>query len=310
MKSKTECAACANRAVQYDLAVSSFQTVFKLAFAQLTGSVSLGISSLVSLGDFITKLITLVSIKISRLPPSTRFPYGYGKIQFLSAMIIGLALNAGAIAILIRNLWVVEEAHSVPPSLIALVAVVFSAAISQVMFRYLNCVGTKNKNAGILAAALDNRLDFISGVVVFTGITLSHLGWEDADYWTAVLVSLLVMYVGSKIFYDALISLLDISVPEEIVEEINKITRRTSGVVKVEYCRARSLGETWELNMQVAIDQDLSTKEVQSLNDSLRAKILHFEPSFAFIQISNRAVKKVVHSDEGDIFKLFKESHD
>jgi len=309
LKSKEECAACLIEAVKLDLIASLCQIVFKSLVAQLTGSVSLGVSSLVSLGDFITKIIAMASIKIARLPPSSRFPYGYGKIQFLSSMIIGLALMAGAVIILVDNIWLVEQAHSAPPSLLALLAVIISALASEILYRYLFCVGTRNKNSSLLTAAMDSRLDSVSGVIVFIGIACSHLGFEDADYWAAVLISFIVFYVGGKIFYEALKSLLDISIPEEVIEQIYKISRRTSGVVEVEYCRARSLGETWELNLQIAVDQDLSSQKIKHLNESLRQDIQQSQtqPHFSFIQISNNLVEKVNDDDE-DIFKLFKEN--
>jgi len=306
MISKSECAECAKESVLYDLYFVFFQTVFKSLIALMTGSISLGASSLLSLGDFFSKIINWASIKVSKLHPSDRFPYGYGKIQFLTSIIIGFILILSAIILLHNNLEVLDEANTKAPSLLALLAIIITALASEIMYRYLNCVSVRNNLSNIKAAALDNRMDVFSSIIVMLGILLSYLGWEDADFWSAVIISFFVFYLGIKIIFDAMKNLLDISLDEKIMEEITLLVLRTKDVVQIDYCRGRSLGERWELNLQIAINDELTSTQIESLIMKLKKAILSIYPEFSFLQISHSLASLDSNELDKEIIDAFK----
>jgi divalent metal cation (Fe/Co/Zn/Cd) transporter len=61
-----------------------------------TGSAGLHAMALQELADVITKGANWLSIIAAKKRPTARFPYGYGKLQFLSALIMGIMLSSGA----------------------------------------------------------------------------------------------------------------------------------------------------------------------------------------------------------------------
>ncbi|MGK5094582.1 cation diffusion facilitator family transporter [Deltaproteobacteria bacterium TL4] len=300
------CHPCVQEAARLDMIVALFQGVFKLVIAFVTGSVALSASGFFSLADFLTKIITMVSVKVASLPPNERFPYGYGKIEFLSSILIGFLLVLGAFFFLLRQ-FLTAATPRVTPEWIALIAVLLSAVLADMMSRHLHCAGTENNSTAILAAAWDNRMDSLSSVAVFIGISLTYFGWESADYWAASIISVMIIYVGGRIFYDAFRSLMDTSIPEKITSEIMRMARRTTGVVKVEYCRSRSLGDTWELSLQLAVDDQLSVYEIHQLVKTLRHRIYELHKNFAFIQISHTPVKKTEDPEDSHLLKKFRE---
>ena len=94
MRHKAYCRQCRDTAAWTDLLVALGLAVFKNLLGILTNSMALQAHALHSFADFLTKSINLASIKLSSRPPSRLFPYGYGKVQFLSANIIGVCLRA------------------------------------------------------------------------------------------------------------------------------------------------------------------------------------------------------------------------
>ena len=131
--------------------------VFKTTLGVLSGSMALQAHSLHSFGDFLTKGINLASVKLSSRPANSAFPYGYGKVQFLSANFIGLSLMAGAGAMLWYNLSHLGSGHVRIPEFWAVFGALISAGTAELMHRYLRCVGEHTNSPAILAAAADNR---------------------------------------------------------------------------------------------------------------------------------------------------------
>jgi cation diffusion facilitator family transporter len=271
---------CVEEAARLDLGGTLAQAIFRSLLGVMSGSMGMAAQGLYSIGDAITKSLTLASIRISKIPPSKTFPFGAGKILFVTSLIIGISLIGTGVFLASTSF---NEPNTVEAtgSLFAIVGVIVSAAFSELMSRYLSCVATENDNIALRSASRDNRIDAITSIVVITGIVLSNAGLDAADHIAALLVSLIVMNIGRIIAWDAIKGLLDVTVPRETLDEIARKSRATKGVREIKLIRGRSLGEFWEIYMHVSIDEKLTVAESNAIVNNLRENILD---SFSEVQ--------------------------
>ena len=274
MRNKAYCRRCRDTAAWTDLAIALCLAVFKNLLGILTNSMALQAHALHSFADFLTKGINLASIKLSSRAPTRLFPYGYGKVQFLSANIIGVCLIIGSLAFLWHNLQHVTSGHIEPPLPAALIGALVSAATAELMHRYLSCVGLHNNSPAVLAAAADNRGDALSSLAVLAGVALSLLGWRIADHLAAILVSLLVLRVGVRVAWSSIHGLMDGSIPAEVLDQAREIAASQQGVLLVEDLRGRRMGETWSLDMRLHVPAGLTAAETHALSEELKRRIV------------------------------------
>ncbi|MBF0189289.1 MAG: cation transporter, partial [Magnetococcales bacterium] len=275
----SSCASCVEKGINLDISVTVTQAVLRMGFASASGSMALMAQAIYSLADSLTKIINAVSIRIARRPPSKLFPYGYGKIQFITSAIIGIMLLVGAGRFLFDNFTNANDHIVEVPGGVALIGVALSGVISLSLSFYLGCVARENRNPVMKTAALDNRIDALSSAAVFLGVVIARLGWPEADNWMAMVMSMMVIWIGGKIAFESLRGLMDISIPGSALEEMERMARLTPGVLMVEYCRGRVLGDTWEINLQIAIDDTLTTPQGYALSQQLRSTITHQFPN-------------------------------
>ncbi len=272
MKS-SNCQECRDRAAWLDLFTALALAVFKSGLGVLSGSMALQAHSLHSFGDFLTKGINLASVKLSSRPPNASFPYGYGKIQFLSANFIGISLMAGALAMLWYNVSHLGSGHVQVPEVWAVFGALISAGTAELMHRYLRCVGEHTHSPAILAAAADNRGDAYSSMAVLAGIVLSILGWVSADHLAAILVSVLVFRIGAVIAWDSIHGLMDGSVSTRRIEGIRRLLATHHPGVHVLDLRGRRMGETWEVDLKLGISSQVTVDECHALERELESRI-------------------------------------
>nr|CAM78062.1 transposase, fragment [Magnetospirillum gryphiswaldense MSR-1] len=86
------CISCVEKAARLDLGGTLAQAIFRSLLGVMSGSMGMAAQGLYSIGDAITKSLTLASIRISKIPPSKTFPFGAGKILFVTSLIIGISL--------------------------------------------------------------------------------------------------------------------------------------------------------------------------------------------------------------------------
>ncbi|HIJ38198.1 MAG TPA: magnetosome biogenesis CDF transporter MamB [Rhodospirillaceae bacterium] len=275
----TGCAQCRDRAAWWDLVVAMLLALFKMALGLLTGSMALQAHSLHSFGDFLTKGINLASVKVSGREATANFPYGYGKVQFLSANFIGVSLMVGSLAMLWKNVTHLGSGHLLAPTIWAVPAALVSAATAELMHRYLSHVAAHTNSPAIAAGAADNRGDAYSSLAVLAGIVLSILGWSSADHLAAILVSLLVLRIGAMVAWDSIHGLLDGSVEEHQLEKIHAVVADQVPELSILDLRGRRMGESWEVDLLLAIGGDATINQthqfIQQLEQAIRSQVRH-----------------------------------
>ncbi len=290
------CQKCVVPAGWADLWGTLAQAVFRSLLGWMSGSMGLVVQGLYSTGDALTKGVTLVSVQIAGRPPSKTFPFGFGKILFISSLMIGVGLLFGGVSLGLTSFTDLAGLQSVP-SLLTVLGVILSASASECMHRYLGCVAKENNNAAIQSAAWDNRLDAVSSVVVLIGIVLSNMGVTAADHMAAFVVSLMVMRIGGLIAWNAVKGLLDVTVSREVLADIARMARMTQGVQDIKLIRGRSLGEYWEIYLHVALDETLSIHEGHDIVEILKKRILTGFPVVQNVWVIT--IPKMANDDNG-----------
>ncbi len=287
-----DCLQCRDRAVVLDLGMALVLALFKLTLGTLSGSVALQAHSLHSFGDFLTKGINLASVKISSRQPTPRFPYGYGKAQFLSACLIGLSLLTGAMLMLWHNINHLNMGHLQTPEIWAVFAAMISAVTAELMHRYLCCVAQHTHSPAIMAAAADNRGDAYSSLAVLAGIVLSILGLTSADHFAALFVSLLVMRIGFYITKDSVRGLMDSNVSSHQMNSIRHVLKAAHPEIEILALRGRWIGEVCEIDLQLSVSGEFTVHECEALSGELETLIAQAHAHARHILI------RFVHQDE------------
>lgn len=280
------CEDCRNEVVWYAFFVNIAQAIFKGTLGVLSGSAALVADAFHSSADVIASSVTMVSLKISSKPADEEHPYGHGQVQYISSAIVGLILLGGALALLVGSVKNIIMGDITAPSRIALFGALISISLNELMYRYQSCVGKENNSPAILANAWDNRSDAFSSMAVMIGIAFATFGYPVADPLAAIGVSLVVIKIGVELNMVAINGLMDSSPKLEDLKEIYNIARAVPGVSGISYLRARSVGESLHVDIDIIVDNELKVYEGDLIVDLVKYKIKD----------------KVDHSDEVHVY--------
>jgi cation diffusion facilitator family transporter len=259
--------------VVLDFFIACFLAAFCFVMGVVTGSAGLHAMALQELADIVVKGVNWLSIVAAKKPPTTRFPYGYGKLQFLSALVMGGLLSSGAAIFIFYNVSHINNDMVEPPSLFAIFAAILVGLTGEITYRIMNCVGEKNNNLAILAAAMDNRLDALSSVMVIIGAVLANLGWFAADHIAALAVAVLVVRVGAVIMKEAIQGLLDIGPPQEVMAIVKATCLNVEEIKSIKNIRGRCLGDSYEFDVSLYVSGEMTVYATFNLKKLVSDKI-------------------------------------
>ena len=245
--------------------VGSAGNVVLMAFkfiAGLLGHSSAMIADAVhSLSDFVTDLVVLVFVGISAKPRDQSHDYGHGKFETFATFLIGLALVAAAIGIIVSGgtkLLVWWEGRQLEaPGWIALWAALLSIVIKELLFQYTVRKGRKLDSQAMIANAWHHRSDALSSIGAAIGIggaILLGRRWTVLDPLASIVVGLMLIHVAWELLKTSVGELTECSLPAETEQEIERIICSFPDVQQPHNLRTRRIGNSIAIEAHVRMD--------------------------------------------------------
>ena len=218
-----------------------------------------------SASDFATDIVVLAFVRISAKPRDDDHKWGHGKYETLASLIIGVALAAVGVGILVDSVEKIIAAANgevLPrPDAIAIVAAAVSIIVKEALYQYTARVGRKLESPSVVANAWHHRSDALSSIGALLGIAAAYLlgeKWRIADPIAAVGVAVLIVKVAYDLCRTALADLLEKSLPREVEEEIISIISTTPNVHKPHNLRTRRIGSDIAIEVHIRVDGAMS----------------------------------------------------
>ena len=270
--------------------------LFKLVAGFVGRSGAMIADAVHSASDFVTDVVVLAFVRISAKPRDDDHKWGHGKYETLASLLIGVALFAVGVDILMDSadkIKAVANGEVLPrPGAIALIAAAVSVVVKEALYQWTLRKGKKLDSPSVVANAWHHRSDALSSVGALVGIGLAYfLGeeWRIADPIAAIVVAALIIKVAIDLCRTALAELLEKSLPREVEKEILSIISATPNVHKPHNLRTRRIGSNIAIEVHVRVDGAMTVYDSHEISKDIEralrtrfgeqtAVAIHIEP--------------------------------
>jgi len=253
----------ANRAMGVSALGLAVVGSLELAVALLTGSAALLGDALHNLSDVSTSVVVFLGFRLSRRPPTARYPYGYERAEDLAGLGVALVIWASAGFAGFES-YRKLVGHSATTNVQAgLVAAALGIIANRAVGWYKQRVGRRIHSVTLLADARHSWLDSLSSAGAFIGLFFVLAHHPLGDPIAGLVVTLFIVRVGYEVTSEIGHHLADGVDPEE-VEAARKAALSVGGVVAAD-ARGRWMGRSLLLELDVAVAADLSLVQAQEI---------------------------------------------
>ena len=274
--------------------------IFKLIFANLSGSLALQADAFDNLTDIIMVFAALVGITYAKRKPNEKFPYGYYKIENIISLVISLVIFYTAYNVIIISFSEIY-AHFVglPKQIITspviFIFLIISLIISFSTTLYLRLIGKQTNSPIIQSQASEKFYDNLISSSVIIGFIGALFGVNFLDSIISLLIALLIIKGGYDIFLTSTKILLDAIIDFDQRNELYNEIKNFPNVKEIENLEIRSYGRYIFLEVVVILNKELHLHQIQSLKNALSDKIrAEFPQIFRIIIISQTLPKEVI----------------
>ena len=254
--------------------------VLKFIFGIVGHSSAMVADAVHSLSDFITDIIVIVFVKISGKPEDEDHKYGHGKYETLATALIGIALFAVGIGLLVNGATKVSEvingAVLPAPSMIVLVVAAVSIIAKEILYRYTVHVGQNLNSQAVIANAWHHRSDALSSIGTLVGIGGAiFLGerWRILDPIAAIVVSAFIIKVAIDLIKPCVDELLERSLPTETEKQILGIIASFPEVSSPHHLRTRRIGNHIAIEVHLRMDGQTTLENAHAIATAVEKRL-------------------------------------
>ena len=266
--------------LEFKTLIYSMINNFIISVIKIVGGVIFNLGSLFADGmhtfsDFITDIVCLIGAKISKKKPTKYHPFGFGKVEYLTNLFVGIVLLLLGIYIVISSFF---KKSTIPPiSVLMLLIVVFILKLSAIVI--MHKIGDKIHSQVLITSVKESMADLYStiGVVIIT-ILLQFSNefyiLKYSDIVGSILIGLIVLKTSFTIVADNSLSL--IGEVEEDDNKINKVRdfiKSKKGVKDIDIDLIK-YGSYYKLQLNLELDSKLNLRQVSTIENNLRRDII------------------------------------
>ena len=203
---------------------------FKAAVGILASSVAIVMDAVNNLSDALSSVITIVGTKLSQRPADRKHPFGFGRIEYFSAIIIAVIVLSAGITSLIESVKKIFDPIEPSYTTTTLVVIVVAIVVKLMLGQYVKRKGEQLKSDALIASGSDALFDAVITLATLISAGVMLLWGVSLDGILGALISIVIIKAGIEMLASPVNELLGTSISADFAKQIQKEVSDFEGV--------------------------------------------------------------------------------
>ena len=247
---------------------------FKAAIGLMSNSIAVILDAVNNLSDALSSIITIVGTKLAGKRPDKEHPLGYGRIEYLSALIIaGIVLYAG-ITSAVESVKKILEPEQPEYGMTALVIIAAAVVVKIILGKYVSAQGKKVNSGSLVASGADAMFDAVLSFSVLVSAIIFLTTGLSLEAYVGAVISGFIIKSGIDMIRDTLDEILGKRTDGEISRKIKEILREDPQVRGAYDLVLYNYGPDKDLaSVHIELPDNMTVKEVDRITRRAEAKV-------------------------------------
>ena len=251
-----------------------FLSAFKAVIGIISNSIAVTLDAVNNLSDAISSIITIVGTKLAGKLPDKKHPLGYGRIEYLSAMIVsGIVLYAG-ITSAVESIKKIIHPEKPEYKIISLIIIAVAVLVKIILGKYVKKKGEQVNSGSLVASGSDAMFDAVlSGSVLISAIIYMISGLS-LEAFVGVIISAFIIKAGIEMMIETLNEIIGIRADKEKTDKIKALLSEDDEVRGAYDLIMYNFGpDTDFASVHLELPDTMKAREIDKLTRRLEKKV-------------------------------------
>ena len=251
-----------------------FLAIFKAIIGIMTGSIAIVLDAVNNTSDVASSVITIVGTKLANKAPDKKHPFGHGRIEYLTAMIIAVIILYAGISSIIESVKKIINPTTPEYNTISLVIIAIAIVVKIVLGKFVTKKGKELNSSSLENSGHDALFDSIISTSTLIAAIIFIVTSFSLEAYLGIIISLFIVRSGIEMLREAISSLLGERVDVELVKDITKIILNFDEVKGAYDLIINNYGpNTFTASVHIEVDETLTAKELDELIRKISDKV-------------------------------------
>ena len=195
---------------------------FKSVMGLLSNSIAITLDAVNNISDAASSVITIIGTKLAGKSPDKKHPFGYGRIEYLSAMIIAVIVLYAGVTSFVESVKKIITPETPDYTPVVLIIVAVAVLVKIVLGRYVKAVGEKINSESLINSGKDATLDSIISASTLAAAGIYLVWGISLEAWLGAIISIVIVKSGIEMLGSALSQILGESADAQLARDIKK----------------------------------------------------------------------------------------
>ncbi len=219
-----------NRIIVRTSIIGTLANVFLAAFKAVVGltsnSIAIVMDAVNNISDAASSVITIIGTKLAGKEPDRKHPFGYGRIEYLSAMIISLLVLYAGVTAFVESVRKIIQPDTLDYSAAGLIIVAVAVVVKIILGRYVKHTGEKVHSDSLVNSGEDATLDSVISASTLVAAAIYLIFHVSLEAWLGAVISLVIIKSGIEMLRDALSQILGQRADAQLARDIKNTIGR------------------------------------------------------------------------------------
>ena len=251
-----------------------FLVAFKAFIGLASHSVAVISDAVNNLTDALSSVITIVGTKLAGKAPDKKHPLGYGRIEYLSAMIVSAIVLYAGITALVDAVKKIIHPETPEYSTVSLIIIAAAVVVKLLLGTFTIRKGTQVNSGSLIASGKDARNDAVLSASVLASAMIYFFFHISLEAWVGAVIGVLIIKAGLEMISEAVNEMLGMRVSSELSGRIRGILAAHEEVRGVYDLLLNNYGpDRYIASVHVEVDEQMTARQFDALTRTLQLAV-------------------------------------
>ena len=251
-----------------------FLAAFKAVIGLAANSIAIVLDAVNNISDAGSSLITIIGTKLAGREPDKKHPFGYGRIEYLSAMIISVIVLYAGVTSFTESVKQIIHPETPDYSTLSLIIVGVAVVVKIVLGRYVKSIGKKVNSDSLVNSGEDATLDSVISASTLVAAAIFLIFGVSLEAWLGAVISLVIIKSGVEMLKDTISQILGEKNDPELAREIKKTVTSFPGVHGAYDLVLNNYGpDAWNGSIHIEVPDTYSADQLDRLLRNIQTTV-------------------------------------
>jgi len=246
----------------------------KMIVGLAANSIAVILDAVNNLGDALSSIITIIGVRLSGKAPNKKHPYGYGRIEYLTAVIIAGIVLAAGVTSLKESVGKIIHPEQTDYTVWSLVIIAIAVVAKFGCGLYVKKIGEKLHAPSLVASGSDAFFDSILSTATFVGALVSIVWGFQLEGILGLVISAFIIKAGIEMLVETLDNIIGVRTDSNLSQELKQMITDTEGVHGAYDLVLHNYGPMTIIgSVHVELEDDMRAKDIHKLTRNIAERV-------------------------------------